>query len=29
LETVPDTGHFAHREQPEIVGKLIVDWLQR
>lgn len=27
-ERVPQAGHFPHQEQPEVVNKLLLDWLQ-
>jgi pimeloyl-ACP methyl ester carboxylesterase len=29
FESVPETGHFLHREAPDVCSKLIVDWLTR
>ncbi|MGB5811706.1 MAG: alpha/beta hydrolase [Polyangiales bacterium] len=28
-ETVPDSGHFLHREKPDIVNERILDWITR
>ena len=27
VQVLPDVGHFLHLEQPEVVNKLVVDWL--
>lgn len=27
FELVPDAGHFLHREKPDIVSRLVLDWL--
>ena len=29
FKLVDNAGHFLHREQPEAVTKLIIDWLKR
>jgi len=29
FQLVNDAGHFLHREQPEVVTKLIIDWLKK
>jgi pimeloyl-ACP methyl ester carboxylesterase len=29
LENLDGAGHFVHRERPDVVGKLVVDWLAR
>lgn len=29
LNTVPDTGHWVHADQPEVLKKLVVDFLQK
>jgi pimeloyl-ACP methyl ester carboxylesterase len=29
VRRLPDTGHFLHREAPEEVSRLILDWITR
>lgn len=29
IERIPNAGHFAHLEQPDMIHQLLLDWLQR